>query len=347
MRAGPDGSVDAGLRSAAVRLSAHGGGVPERAVDVALTPSGAILAFGGDVVVKVHRAGTDRRTLEARLRLVGDPALRGVFLAPLQPEVIALEARFVALEERGADDGARFATMWPRVVTVPPDPSAVPWAQAGELLARLHLAPVPGESPTGATPAHGAVARLLRALDGLAEVRGAPTTEQRSAVRVVERAATSLPAAAWLTRAPGRPVAVVHGDWHLGQLGRPPSRSGGAAGAWLLLDPDDVGVGDPAWDFARPAALLAAGLLEPEAWRTLVDAYRGARGPALPPAPADPWPPLEAVARAGVVQGAAAVLRRAISEGRPLDDADRCLVAACAALTAHEEKNSRPNPPFR
>lgn len=382
MRAGPDGSADAGIRSAAVRLAAHWGGVPERAVDVAPTPSGALVALAGEVVVKVHRAGTARRTLEARLRLIADPSLQDAFLAPLLPEVFTLEAGVIASEENGADDGARlgsplgsslgsrlgsggaggrFITVWPRVDTVPRDPSAVPWADAGELLARLHTAPVPaslwrravrssdsapvpGELPI---PPHGAVDRLRRALDGFAEVREESRTVQSDALRIVERAAASLPAAAWRTRAPGRPLAVVHGDWHLGQLGRPPGRPAVAVGPWLLLDPDDVGVGDPAWDFARPAALLAAGLLDPEAWRILVDAYRGAGGTALPPAPADPWPPLEPVARAGVVQAAAAAIHRAIREGHPLDDADRGLLAACAALADQEEKNRRPNPPLR
>lgn len=393
MRAGPDGSADAGVRSAAVRLAAHWGGLPERAVDVLPTPSGALLALAGEVVVKVHRAGTDRRALEARLRLVADPALRDVFLAPLRPGVIALEAGVVASEEHGADDGARpgsppgpplglplgsdrsggrLATVWPRVGTVPRDPSAVPWAETGELLARLHMAPVPAESSFDSVPIrdstpippHGAVARLRRALDGLARVNEAPTAEQEAAARVVARAAGALPAEAWLTRAPGRPLAVVHGDWHLGQLGHfaqpgqgakrnpgHPSRRG-AVGRWLLLDPDDVGVGDPAWDFARPAALLAAGLIDPRAWKAFVDAYRGAGGPALPPPPSDPWPPLEPVARAGVVQAAAAVLRRAITEGHAFDDADRGLLAVCDALAGQqladqEEKNRRPNPPLR
>ena len=49
-------------------------------------------------------------------------------------------------------------------------------------------------------------------------------------------------------------MTLVHGDWHLGQLARVDAE-------WRLLDIDDVGLGDPAWDLGRPAGFWAAGLL--------------------------------------------------------------------------------------
>ncbi|NEE41548.1 phosphotransferase, partial [Streptomyces sp. SID7982] len=52
---------------------------------------------------------------------------------------------------------------------------------------------------------------------------------------------------------------LCHGDLHLGQLVRHPAPDG----PWLLIDMDDAGVGDPAWDLGRPAAWYAAGLLAP------------------------------------------------------------------------------------
>ena len=103
------------------------------------------------------------------------------------------------------------------------------------------------------------------------------------------------------------------GDWHLGQLGR---RS--ATAPWLLIDVDDLGVGDPAWDLARPAGFWAAGLIPDDEWTVFLEAYRDADGPAL--ALGDPWPVLEPFARAAVVQAAA---------NHPDDE---LLIAACARM---------------
>ncbi len=63
---------------------------------------------------------------------------------------------------------------------------------------------------------------------------------------------------------------------------------------------DDFGVGDPAWDLARPAGFWATGLLDDESWVSLLTAYREAGGPAVP-ADGDPWPALDLPAKAGVL----------------------------------------------
>jgi aminoglycoside phosphotransferase (APT) family kinase protein len=126
----------------------------------------------------------------------------------------------------------------------------------------------------------------------------------------------------------GHRPALVHGDWHLGQVGR----LGGPARGWRLLDVDDLGLGDPAWDLARPAGLWAAGLLDDRAWFTFLDAYREAAGPGVP-AEGDPWPSLDAVARAAVVQAAAAGLVAAAERRGPLDEVDEALVSACHRIT--------------
>ncbi len=68
------------------------------------------------------------------------------------------------------------------------------------------------------------------------------------------------------------PALLTHGDWHLGQLVRRDRR--------LLIDVDDLGVGDPAWDLARPAAWYAAGLLEPAVWDRFLGADQASGGPA-------------------------------------------------------------------
>ena len=137
--------------------------------------------------------------------------------------------------------GDRWRSIWPCVETVVPQPEYLPWAEAGGLLARLHR-----EEPAGRIPSHGWPQRLRRAMDAL---RAQPDA-------TVRRAAAALPDAVWRAGSPDRPATVVHGDFHLGQLGR---RDAGAP--WVLIDVDDLGVGDPAWDLARPAGFWAAGLI--------------------------------------------------------------------------------------
>jgi aminoglycoside phosphotransferase (APT) family kinase protein len=227
------------------------------------TRSGAQIVVDGDVVYKLHRPGTDPRGLGTRLRIAAES---GCLLSPLDvvPERV----------------GLRLRSRWPRVETVAPQPERVPWADAGRLLARLH-----GEELRGRVPPHGWPQRLRRMVRHIDD-------------DTVRRAAAALPAVVWRAGSPDRPMTLVHGDWHLGQLGR---RSD--ADPWLLIDVDDLGVGDPAWDLARPAGFWAAGLIPDDDWATFLDAYRDAGGPAVPAG--DPWPVLEPFARAAVVQAAA------------------------------------------
>lgn len=230
------------------------------------TPSGAQIVIAGDVVYKLHRLGTDPRALTVRL---GIAARSDCLLAPLLPAPEPV--------------GLRWRTRWPRVETVVPQPEALPWADAGRLLARLHREHLPPR-----VPPHGWPQRLRRAVGALRS-GGDP---------VVRRAAAALPDAVWRVGSPDRPTTLVHGDWHLGQLGRRD-----APAPWLLIDVDDLGAGDPAWDLARPAGFWAAGLIPDDDWLRFLDAYRDAAGPAVPEG--DPWPVLEPFARAAVVQAAA------------------------------------------
>jgi aminoglycoside phosphotransferase (APT) family kinase protein len=227
------------------------------------TRSGAEIVVDGDTVYKLHRPWTDPRALATRLRIAAES---GFLLTPLDvvPERV----------------GSRWRSRWPRVETVAPQPECVPWAEAGRLLARLH-----GEAIPTRVPPHGWPQRLRRMLR---------STEGAT----VRRAAAELRPEVWRAGSPDRPTTLVHGDWHLGQLGRP-----GVSEPWLLIDVDDLGVGDPAWDLARPAGFWAAGLIPDDDWTTFVAAYRDAGGPALPDG--DPWPVLDAFARAAVVQAAA------------------------------------------
>lgn len=130
----------------------------------------------------------------------------------------------------------------------------------------------------------------------------------------MRRAAAALPPAVWRAGSADRPRTLVHGDFHLGQLGRR------AGGPWVLIDVDDLGVGDPAWDLARPAGFWAAGHIPDQDWAAFLDAYRRAGGAALAASSADPWPVLEPFARAAVVAAAAH------------HPADELLAEACARM---------------
>ena len=247
------------------------------------TRSGAEIVVDGDVVYKLHRPGTDPRALTTRLRIAAES---GSLLSPLS----------LAPEHAGT----RLRTSWPMVETVAPQPDCAPWPESAQLLARLHR-----EAVTGRVPPHGWQPRLRRTVDTL---RSAPND-------VVRRALATLPDAVWRAGSPDRPVTLVHGDWHLGQLGRRTATT-----PWLLIDVDDLGVGDPAWDLARPAGFWAAGLVPDADWSAFLAAYRDAGGPALPEG--DPWQVLEPFARAAVVHAAAN------------DPGDELLLAACARMPA-------------
>ncbi|MFM8600447.1 MAG: phosphotransferase [Mycobacterium sp.] len=263
-----------------------------------MTPS-AEITVDGEVVTKLHSPGTDPAALAARLQIAARLGVDdGPLLAPLDtvPEAVP--------ESVG---GQRWRTRWPRLVTVSRDGSPLPWAEAGALLAILHRVAIGPDWP--AVPAHRGVERLRAAMQRL----------PADAPAVIHRAAATLPPLAWQPAPPGRPRTLVHGDFHLGQLGRRPD------GRWQLIDIDDLGLGDPVWDLARPAGLWAAGLIPDADWQLFLDGYRRAAGPALPP-DGDPWPVLDAPARAEVVCAAAVGARRETDESQ--DE----LLAACARL---------------
>jgi Ser/Thr protein kinase RdoA (MazF antagonist) len=211
-------------------------------------------------------------------------------------------------------------TFWPYGTPVDPDdPDAAPWEAAATLLARLHRSSLPG---LRLPPMRGPV----KAAHAVARLRAAAA--HPGAVPVL-RAWAGLPAWARGEAPPPETAVVCHGDLHLGQLVRHPAPDG----PWLLIDVDDLGVGVPAWDLARPAAWYACGVLPPEQWARFLAAYRSAAGPAVPQ-DGDPWPALDVPARALTVQTAARAVTKAAAEERPLDEVERALVDACARMAA-------------
>jgi phosphotransferase family enzyme len=254
-----------------------------------------------DTVAKAHAPGTAPADLAPRLAAAAQ--LPGILLPPLGRTPVDLHGRLV--------------TFWPYGEPVDPeDPDAAPWEAAATLLARLHRTP----APPGLPPMRGPVKAALAVARLLTVTRHA----HHPAVVPVLRAWAGLPAWARTETPMSDTTTLCHGDLHLGQLVRHPAPDG----PWCLIDVDDLGVGEPAWDLARPAAWYACGLLSPDDWSRFLGAYRRAGGPAVP-AEGDPWPALDVAARALAVQTAARAIAKATEAGRPLDDVEQAVVDAC------------------
>ncbi|WP_049569783.1 phosphotransferase [Nonomuraea sp. SBT364] len=266
------------------------------------TRTDVVVLRRGEVVVKAHSARDDVAALRPRLRATASAALAGVMLAPLEPEVLTVAGRAVSV--------------WPAGRPIGQDETdSAPWEEGARLLARLHAVPL---TVVPALPAAGGPARAARAVRRMA---GDGPVES-----LVRRAFAELPEP---EPAPGL---LTHGDWHLGQLVR--------RDRWLLIDVDDLGVGDPAWDLARPAAWYAAGLLDPVVWDRFLGAYLGSGGPALGGGE-DPWLRLDLPARAVTVQLTAVAVVNAARDGRELDEVEHSLVESCNRIVTARGRCAR------
>lgn len=243
-------------------------GLPTRPVD----PEHSQVYICAGVIVKLHGPGTDRGRLLQRIRGIGELDQDRLWIQPLRYGTIP------------APQG-RLATIWPRV-TVLSTIDQPPWEYLGGLLARLHQMPLVGDLPR-----LGGHSRLRRAIDYLHQQQ----PQLRWVADLGEDMAGKLETPAQRT--------LAHGDFHLGQIGHTPLRR-----SWKLLDIDNFGIGDPAWDLSAVAGFNAAGLLDPQAWETFLAGYREADGPAVP-ATGDPWPRLADVSRAALITALVQALR--------------------------------------
>ncbi|SNS65571.1 Phosphotransferase enzyme family protein [Actinomadura meyerae] len=259
---------------------------------------GVLVVRVGDVVVKAHQADREH----------GAPFLARIRLAATLPDLL--------LGPAGAP-----LTVDGRTVTIasygdPVDPNqALPWEEGARLLAALHAEAVPADAPHWGRPTR--VARLI------SQVGEGPAPD------AVKRAFATLPA--WIRgeedEPPARTQHLIHGDWHLGQMVR------ARDGRWRLIDIEDLGRGDPAWDLARPAALYSAGVLHPDEWTRFLGAYTAAGGPAVP-AQGDPWTSLDIPARSLAIQIAATCVISAERDDRALDGPEQAMIDACVRISA-------------
>ncbi len=261
---------------------------------------GTVVRHGG-LVAKAHAPGTGDAPHAARLALAAHPDLAGVLLPPVPGP-------------RPAPVAGRPVTLWPYGPPVDPaDPDAAPWEEAARLLALLHRTPPPtgpaGPPPAMRAPEKAALA-VRRMLDAAPDHPAVPTV--LAAWRTVTESGTG-----------GTRAYLCHGDFHLGQLVRD------FRGDWRLIDVDDAGLGDPAWDLARPAAWFAAGLLPAEVWSRFLGAYEAAGGQAAGP---DPWARLDGPARALTVQTAALAVAKSTAEHREIDEVEGVMIDTCARI---------------
>ncbi|MEV6278073.1 phosphotransferase [Nocardia sp. NPDC051832] len=324
----------------------------------------------GAWVAKAHPPETNEAALLVRLRLASHPWLREIIAAPNTPTIAQrYEDRLITVWPFGetVDPENPDAAPWEEAATLLARLHALPIPPEHRVNCAAHpLDPLPAAGgparvrramnrldAAGSAVDQAAAAVVRRAFADLTAERPGlipegPNLTTDKAHRPTDKPDHAVGKPGHLIDKPGHVVGrtdrttekpaptagrrlLVHGDFHLGQLIRLPE---GGENSWRLVDIDDIGRGEPAWDLARPAAFYAAGVLERVVWERFLDAYRRAGGPAVP-VDGDPWPALELPARAVVIQAAALAVGAAGRTGEPLDDVDIALVDACRRISAH------------
>jgi len=257
----------------------------------------------GNIVVKAHPPETDLTDLNARLAAIKHKTFQDLFLQPLQQSVVNISDCFV--------------TIWPAgSAPIADNPESIDWESSAKLLGALHAVPFAGIFAEFLFPKTRWLSRLFRTHSSLLALKNRPEK------RIVLTAFTTLPnidSKVWSS--PRR--CFIHGDWHPGQVVS-------IQGSPRLIDIDDIGIGDPSWDLARPAAWRLSGLLSDAAWKAFLESYREASGSAIEER--DPWKRLELPARAAVIQAAETALIYAERDGRQLEDYELALIDTCSRI---------------
>lgn len=268
------------------------------------TRAGAMVGLGGRTVLKVHASTTEPSRLFTALAVAG--AHPEVFVAPLRPHV-----------ERHGD--GRAVTQWPRVRVLDPT-SEQPWRGIGQLLARLHTLPI---TSSHRLPQHTWLPRLARARARLAP--SADVSPEALVRRAIDSCSQEIERSEMAARAH---ETLVHGDFHLGQVAVTDD-------GLRLIDVDDLALGDPVWDLARPAGYHAAGLLPVGAWDELLAGYRSTNPTTTAIGDGRSWwPELDLPARAAVALAAARELTALREGGIDIDSEPTAvaLVQACGRM---------------
>lgn len=282
--------------------------------DLKVLPSGnsALVVKYGPIVIKAHSEKTNTPDLDARLRLIRQPALVKLFLQPLQERAIVAAGRPLSL--------------WPSVTEAAvAKADDINWNGSGRLLACLHTAPYPNVFSRSFVPQAGWLSRLARTN---AKLHASGYRPEKNLVLGAFASLPSLSSADWRTA----PERLIHGDWHPGQLVLDGDKP-------LLIDIDDLGLGPTSFDLARPAAWYLAGFLSSRSWQGFLESYADAGGPIAHKA--NYWRTLELPARAAVIQDAAKSLLRAEREHRELYDFELELIGICKSITRTSMKGKR------
>ncbi|MBP9708853.1 MAG: phosphotransferase [Oligoflexales bacterium] len=259
----------------------------------------------GNIVAKIHSTSTDIIELKSRIDLIGQESICNFFLQPLLRKVEIVKGRLL--------------TLWPAGLTSESaSVDRLDWKEHALLLAEFHKASFRIENKEQVLAKAGNEFRLQRMHS---RFQASKNCKEKNYV---------LGAFSTLTFADSKhgqnnACHVIHGDWHPGQVVQYNDNA-------KLIDIDDVGIGNPAWDLARPAAWYLASFLSDSIWQDFLDSYRDAGGPAIKGK--NPWEFLELPARTVVIQSAAKALIDTQTETRLLDDFELELINMCRRIQA-------------